>query len=279
MSRVALFRGVNVGGSRILNMARLRELFTTELHAQAVKTYIQSGNCLYIPPTECPPEHQEQLRIMRAVEKEFGFDVEGTVVRSVDEIREVVADNPLIAELRDEGITFDPKKMVVFFVYTSKPKSVPVTVSGKVLSAARFLAESATTKERLAFHKSGRHLYMYHPNGIGASKFPFKKFETLLGYSVTVRNWNTVTKLIEIGEEVEKELSGAGNSEKGKRKRAVQTEEDGEGNEHVESSAKPAAGNSKRGKRKRAVQTGEDGEGDEHLVSLAKPSKRGRRKI
>lgn len=46
---VALLRGINVGGNRRVKMEALKEIFY-ELEAKDVRTYIQSGNVLFLHP-------------------------------------------------------------------------------------------------------------------------------------------------------------------------------------------------------------------------------------
>ena len=44
---VALLRGINVGGQKIVNMEKLRASFAT-LEFNSVRTYVQSGNVIFI---------------------------------------------------------------------------------------------------------------------------------------------------------------------------------------------------------------------------------------
>jgi uncharacterized protein (DUF1697 family) len=47
---------------------------------------------------------------------------------------------------------------------------------------------------------SGREIYSWHQNGIHASKLASLLIEKRLGVSTTGRNWNTVTKLLELAD-------------------------------------------------------------------------------
>ena len=49
----------------------------------------------------------------------------------------------------------------------------------------------------------GRELYIYFPNGMGRSKLSLAKFEKTLKTAGTVRNWNSVTKILEMAEKLE----------------------------------------------------------------------------
>ena len=46
MTYIALLRGINVGGKRIIKMAELKDVLVA-LGLKAVKTYIQSGNVFF----------------------------------------------------------------------------------------------------------------------------------------------------------------------------------------------------------------------------------------
>jgi uncharacterized protein (DUF1697 family) len=52
-------------------------------------------------------------------------------------------------------------------------------------------------------HVVGRELYIYFPNGMAHPKLTWPLLERALKLSGTGRNWNTVTKLLEIAENLE----------------------------------------------------------------------------
>jgi uncharacterized protein (DUF1697 family) len=52
-------------------------------------------------------------------------------------------------------------------------------------------------------HLKGRELYIYFPDGAGRSKLPWSSVERLLKTTGTARNWNSVTKMLAIAEEME----------------------------------------------------------------------------
>ena len=52
-------------------------------------------------------------------------------------------------------------------------------------------------------HLKGRELYIYFPNGAGQSKLPWSKVEKLTKVAGTARNWNSVTRMLAIAEEME----------------------------------------------------------------------------
>ena len=44
----------------------------------------------------------------------------------------------------------------------------------------------------------GREIYLWYPHGAGRSKLTGDYFEHQLGTAAAARNWNTVTKLLEL---------------------------------------------------------------------------------
>ena len=74
MKYLALLRGINVGGTRRVAMAQLREEFT-RLGFHDVTTYINSGNVIFT--SELVPD---ATIIRSALMARFGFDVEMSII-------------------------------------------------------------------------------------------------------------------------------------------------------------------------------------------------------
>ena len=69
---VAPLRGINVGGNKQVDMARLRDLMTG-LGYTEVSTYLQSGNAVFSCPARAAAGAAGQLEA--AIEAEFGLQV------------------------------------------------------------------------------------------------------------------------------------------------------------------------------------------------------------
>src|SRR4051794_15276537 len=164
---VALLRGVNVGGKNKLPMADLRELFESLGHHD-VKTYIQSGNIVFSSAKKPSPSSLE-----KAVAERFDLSV-SIVLRTAAEMVQVVEANPFPDA--------DDKTLHVGFMAAKPAKSA---VSG--LDGAPFEPDT--------FAILGDTLYMHLPNGLGRAKLP-AYLDRKLKVPTTVRNWNTVNKLI-----------------------------------------------------------------------------------
>jgi uncharacterized protein (DUF1697 family) len=168
--QIALLRGINVGGNKRVEMARLRALLE-ELGYQGVRTYVNSGNAVFSGP------RRSEKHLEAAIAKTFGFDVP-VVLRSRDELADIVQANPL----RD--IATDPAKHLV--VFCSAEASTD-------LDPADFAPET--------FHVRGREVYLWMPGGIRDSPLAKLLANKSLGAKSTARNWRTVEKLLELADD------------------------------------------------------------------------------
>jgi hypothetical protein len=102
-NRIALFRGINVGGRNTLPMAELRAALEA-LGLHDVRTHIQSGNVVF----SCPEDTLDglQQRIQAAVESRRGFAPE-VLVLGVDELEKAAPSNARSAS-RPPGATGGP---------------------------------------------------------------------------------------------------------------------------------------------------------------------------
>ena len=127
---VALLRGVNVGGKNKLPMADLRDIFTAAGCA-GVQTYIQSGNVVF----EAAQDLAERVPeiVSRAIRRRFGYET-AVVVRSSEELRQVVASNPF-------DTSGDPRFLQVAFLRgharrrSGIPSRPPAFAAGRVCGA------------------------------------------------------------------------------------------------------------------------------------------------
>jgi uncharacterized protein (DUF1697 family) len=171
-ARVALLRGVNVGGRGRIPMADLRELFVT-LGFSAAKTLLQSGNVVFA--SDGQPPALEQL-LERESASRLGLSTD-YFVRTAAEWREVLEHNPF-----PEAAASDPSHLLVIPL-----KTAPAAADLKSLQSA--------IKGRETIAGWERHLYVVYPDGIGTSKLTLAVIEGRLGTRGTGRNWNTAQKL------------------------------------------------------------------------------------
>jgi uncharacterized protein (DUF1697 family) len=176
---ICFLRGVNVGGNKLLKMAELKALFDT-LKLRDAKTYLQSGNIVF--RSDESDRAVLTRRIEDGIRKKSGMEVK-IILRTTDELRKVIAANPLPPEDRN------PSGLLVAFL------------GGTIANTAKALLTSLMiASEELHFGK--QELYMYFADGMARSKIANALTEKKLGVKVTARNWNTVNALLKMGEEI-----------------------------------------------------------------------------
>ena len=174
---IALLRGINLGANRRVAMGELRELLEGHGYGD-VRTLLQSGNVVLT-------SRAAPARLERDLTKQIadGLGVQTPViVRTRDELADVVARNPL------EGVAKDPKRYQVSFL-SAEPDP----------AAARALEAADIAPERVVV--SGREVYAWHAEGIQRSPLARLLTDQRLGVTATARNWNTVTKLLALAGE------------------------------------------------------------------------------
>lgn len=180
---VSMLRGVNVGAHHRISMAALRELYE-KLGLQDARTYVQSGNVVFKTAEGDLPGLARLIE--DAIEQAFNFHAD-IILRTTAELRDVIAKNPFRAR---ENI--DPGKLLVLFL------------AGHASQQGRERVRGLNTGPE-ELYIGEREIYIYFPNGMGRSKLPWASLETVLKTPSTGRNWNSVTKLLKMAEEMESE--------------------------------------------------------------------------
>ncbi|HXQ81689.1 MAG TPA: DUF1697 domain-containing protein [Opitutaceae bacterium] len=171
-TRVALLRGINVAGNRMVAMADLRALLA-KLGLEDARSLLQSGNLVF--RSGARPGALERLLEAEA-ERRLGLRTD-FFVRTADEWMQVVARNPF-----PKAAENDPGHLVVVFL-----KDAPDAGSVKALQAA------VTGPEII--RSDGRQAYIVYPAGIGTSRLTASVIDRKLGTRGTARNWNTVLRI------------------------------------------------------------------------------------
>lgn len=171
---VALLRGINVGGKNLIKMPALKACFEANAF-ENVATYIQSGNVFFASPETLAAELTQRIEAMLA--ETFGYRAT-VVVRNRRQMRAVVGRAP-------QGFGAEPTRYRYDVIFLKEPltakvamKSVPTKpdvdeahVGAGVLYFSRLIANA--TQSRLS-------------RIVSSPIYP----------SVTIRNWNTTTKLL-----------------------------------------------------------------------------------
>jgi uncharacterized protein (DUF1697 family) len=171
---VALLRGVNVGGRAKVSMADLRAV-ATDLGYDGVRTYIQSGNLLCTTTTKADRVARD---LERAIAERCGVETD-VIVRTRAQLAKVVDRSPFLP--RGE----DPKHLHV--VFTTGRARVPIA------DVERYAPEEVQAV--------GTELHLLLPNGVGRSKLAADLAKAGKGQPGTMRNWNTVTRLLAMADE------------------------------------------------------------------------------
>lgn len=177
-THIALIRGINVGRNKRVAMADLRALLT-DLGYGDVQTLLQSGNAVFTAPGAAGS-------VASAVEQAMTEELKVTarvLVRSPAQLSKAVDADPFGERAADGS-----KHFLGF---------LDETPSKKAVDAVPQLGPDADTAPDEARLVAG-HLYLWCPNGISKSTLWQVNWDKVLGTAVTMRNWNTVTKLLEL---------------------------------------------------------------------------------
>ena len=165
---VALLRAVNVGGRKVA-MADLRQV-AEDLGYDDVRTYIQSGNLLVTTTTGAAAVAKA---LEQGIADRCGVDTD-VIVRTRAQLAKVVDASPYLAR------GADPKHLHV--VFCARRATVPLP------DVAPYAPEEVIAV--------GSELHLFLPDGVGRSKLAVdlaRKGKANVG---TMRNWNTVTRLL-----------------------------------------------------------------------------------
>ena len=174
-TRIALLRGINVGGNRKVAMADLRDM-AAGLGLTDVRTLLQTGNLVF-GGGERGGDGAALERLLEAEARaKLSLDTQ-FFVRTAAEWERVVAQNPCGVEAAR-----DPGHLVVWCL-----KAAP--------GAAQVRALQAAITGREVARVVGREAYLVYPDGIGGSRLTAAVLDRTLGVRGTGRNWNTVLKL------------------------------------------------------------------------------------
>lgn len=141
----------------------------SRLGFQAIRTYIQSGNVIFESRLS---EEAVRSRLEKALAARMEKKID-VMVRTPAEMRLILSHNPFPGK--------EPAKVAVAFLCAPPPKDLTKNVA-------------APGGEQVQPGK--REIYVYYPDGMGRSKLKLP----LKGAAATVRNINTVAKLVALTE-------------------------------------------------------------------------------
>lgn len=175
---LALLRGINVSGHNMIKMEALKAALEA-IGFTNVVTYIQSGNVFV--ETEEESSFGVGFKIKQEIFKTFGHEVPVIVIGKND-LELCFKNNPFLKQ-KDS----DTKKLYVAFI------------SKELLSSAiNELKISQFKPDEAAI--DGNRIFIKYDIGAGKTRLDQKYIEKKLNVTATIRNWNTVTKLLEMYE-------------------------------------------------------------------------------
>lgn len=181
MKYVALLRGINVGGNNLIKMADLKTCFEKQ-GLEAVSTYIQSGNVLFASKKSGAPELCK--RIEATLTKTFDYRA-SVVLVSEKQLSDVVRRAP-------KGFGKEPDKYRYDVLFLKPP-----------LAAAAAIKDVKTRAGVDQVFAGAGVLYFSRL----IAKVTQSQLNKIVGSPVyknlTIRNWNTTTKLFQLMSEAE----------------------------------------------------------------------------
>jgi uncharacterized protein (DUF1697 family) len=175
---VALLRGINVGGSNIIRMPDLKTCFE-ELGLKTVSTYIQSGNVLFSAVE--PDGNKLERLIEKALSERFSYK-SNVILISHQELKKTVTEAP-------EKFGNNPDQFRYDVLFLKKP-----------LTAGQAM-KSINIRDGVDNAWIGEGVIYFSRLISKAGQSYLNKIITLPVYKqMTIRNWNTTTKLFVLSE-------------------------------------------------------------------------------
>ncbi len=177
MKHLALLRGINVSGHNLIKMEALK-IALEKAGFLEVQTYIQSGNVF----VTCDEENPAKVGFMikQEIQKAFGHDVPVVVIGKQD-LEFCLQRNP-------------------FFKNTDETKKLYVSFVSKILTSDSIheLKISNIKPDEVAIDEN--RIYIKYFDSPAKTRLDNSYIEKKLNVTSTIRNWNTVNKLLEMFE-------------------------------------------------------------------------------
>lgn len=173
---IALLRGINVAGQKIIKMTDLASCFES-MKFKKVKTYIQSGNVIF--ESNATDTNKLSRRIERKLREILGHNIL-VFLRTRQDLEKIVKFNPFEKITRHS----ESRMIVTFLLNEIKPKPKTPLFSVK--------------KDVEIISAKGRELYILSHEVNGRPGFPNNFAEKEFNVSASSRNWRTLQKLSEL---------------------------------------------------------------------------------
>ena len=178
-THLALLRGINVSGHKMINMAALKKALEA-VGFQKVVTYIQSGNVFVDTEEESPGK--VGFIIKQEIFKEFGHDVPVIVIGKED-LQACLDRNLFLNEAE-----IDLKKLYVSFISSELPDNMITQLNLNFIKPDEIQLD-------------GKRIYLKYDISPAKTKLDNKWIEKSMNVVSTTRNWNTVKALLKMFDE------------------------------------------------------------------------------
>jgi uncharacterized protein (DUF1697 family) len=175
---LVLLRGINVGGNNIIKMTDLKTSFE-KMGFSDVVTFIQSGNIIF--NSEEKNKTALVIRIEKTLSETFNYNAKVVTV-TYKEIKNAVDNAP-------PGFGKDPGKYRYDVIFLKEPLT------------AKDAMKIVKTKEGVDSAFEGKNVLYFSRLTVKASQSRLSKIIVTSEYKyMTIRNWNTTTKLLALME-------------------------------------------------------------------------------
>ncbi|PWR74328.1 DUF1697 domain-containing protein [Methanospirillum lacunae] len=167
---IIFLRGINVGGNIMVSMRDLVQI-CTDLGFENARSYLNSGNLII---RSSIPEVNLREILETGLFRKFGKKILITI-RNAVELEQIINSNPFSVQ---------------------KGSQVGVMMVNDIIEDMRIIEFGIKGKEEIIL--GNREIYVYYPDGMGRSTLKWPKRFT----NGTIRNINTLTKLVSITKEM-----------------------------------------------------------------------------
>lgn len=169
---IALLRGINVSGQKMINMKDFKALLLKSGFEHAM-TYIQSGNVVFQSNEKNTEKLEEKMQDL--IKNHYGFEVPILILTEKD-LENIIKKSPYTDGKKD--VT----KLHVTLLSPTPKESALSSVRDEKFQSDEFVIDEKT-------------IYLYCPDGYGMTKFSTMFFEKKLDVTATTRSWKTMEAL------------------------------------------------------------------------------------
>jgi len=174
MQYISLLRGINVGGNNIIKMSDLKSAFG-EMGFENVKTYIQSGNVIFSSNKKDISEIEKSIE--RTLSERFNY-VSKVVLISCGQLENIVKNAP-------EDFGSNPEEYRYDVLFLKSPLTAEEALSKIIIREG---VDRVNAGEGV--------LYFSRLISKAGQSYLNKIIGTAVYKEMTIRNWNTATKLL-----------------------------------------------------------------------------------